>query len=888
MRPSKKSFRSWGRTFAASGKNGAAGRDPEYLRPVIPLTLSLIAGIALGVMLPAFEAAALAAAAGFGAWSLGCLLRRRRAALSPLALFVCLGYLSLQPWINPRFPSDHVSRYLDTGPWEITGVVDARPMEFESRTRFILRVESLRDERAVLPVSGRLRVTLIGDGGSAAHGDRVTLRSRIRPVRNFNNPGGFDFKRHMQFEGVCATAFADNARMVKYDAPAGADLAGAVDAARTAIARLIDASAPFPESAVLKALVIGERAEIPDVIQEAFRRTGTTHILAISGLNFAIVASASFLLFRWLLGWIRPLLLNGWAGKGAALLTLAPVVLYALLAGMSPSTQRALIMAMAFLLAFLVEREQDLMNTLALAALVILVFHPPALFSVSFQLSFAAVFSIVYGFARLRPAPTAATPAPTAGRLDRARRSLTVFFLVSIFATWGTLPLILHYFNMVSLISLPANCLAIPLIGYAAVLSGLIGSFLAPLSPAIAMLCFKAGGFVLSLAMALMQQMAALPFAAVRTVTPSIFEVIWCYTASWLLIRLFAAWRAAPAGPPARPVAGRIRNAAARAGSRIAAARAAAPVCSAAGAMALCLLAGAVDAGYWSYQRFWRRDLRVTVLDVGQGSAVLLQLPDGGTALVDGGGFPYASAFDVGAAVVAPFLWRQKIAALDTLILTHANSDHVNGLNFIAENFDVGTIWTHGDGYESWGYRTLMQTCARRGIPAPAFSSLPRETEAKGVRLELLYPPPDFSERKRIDRFRRDENNNSLVVRAGFGDFSILIPGDIMHAAERELVSLAAEKLGSTVMVAPHHGSRTSSSELFLSSVAPRTVLISCGERAGSGPPHPDVLKRYQDHGARIYRTDRDGAILLVSDGRTYSIETRDPAPAGITRDIFF
>jgi competence protein ComEC len=837
--------------------------------------LALMAGIALGAMLPAFEAAALTAAAGFGAWALRCLLRRRPAAVSPLALLICLGYLSLQPWVNPRFPADHVSRFLDTGPWEITGVVDARPMEYESRTRFVLRVESLRDERATQPVSGLLRVTLIGDGGSAAHGDRVTLRSRIRPVRNFNNPGGFDFKRHMLFEGVCATAFANVDHLVKWDVPAGAGLAGAVDAARTAIARLIDASAPFPESAVLKALVIGERAEIPDDVQEAFRRTGTTHILAISGLNFAIVASAAFLLFRWLLGWIRPLLLNGWAGKGAALLTLAPVVLYALLAGMSPSTQRALIMAMAFLLAFLVEREQDLMNTLALAAMVILVFHPPALFSVSFQLSFAAVFSIVYGFAQLRPAPTGSPPKSTAGRLERARRSLTVFFLVSIFATWGTLPLILHYFNMVSLISLPANCLAIPLIGYAAVLSGLIGSFLAPLSPEIAMLCFKAGGFVLSLSMMLMQQMAALPFAAVRTVTPSMIEVLWGYAASWLLIRFIVAWRAVATGPSARPVAGRIRQAVARAGSRIAAALAAAPVRAAAGAVAFCLLVGAVDAGYWAYQRFWRRDLRVTVLDVGQGSAVLLQLPGGRTALVDGGGFPQVSTFDVGAAVVAPFLWREKIAAVDTLVLTHANSDHVNGLIFIADNFDVGTLWTHGDGHESWGYRQLVQTCARRGIPAPSFPSIPPASTINGVRLELLYPPPNFVERKTVDRFRRDENNNSLVMRVGFGDFSILIPGDIMHAAERELVALAGEGLGSTVLIAPHHGSRSSSGEPFVAAVAPRTVLISCGERVGL--PHADVLKRYQDHGARIYRTDHDGAIRLTSDGRTYSIETWDP-----------
>jgi competence protein ComEC len=145
------------------------------------------------------------------------------------------------------------------------------------------------------------------------------------------------------------------------------------------------------------------------------------------------------------------------------------------------------------------------------------------------------------------------------------------------------------------------------------------------------------------------------------------------------------------------------------------------------------------------------------------------------------------------------------------------------------------------------------------------------------VRLELLYPPRDFLERKTIDRWRRDENNNSLVLRASYGNFSLLLPGDIMQAAEKELAGMAGERLKSSVLLAPHHGSRSSSSELFVSAVAPGMVLISCGDRGESGLPHADVLKRYQDRGAAIYRTDRHGAVRLVSDGRTYSIETRVP-----------
>jgi len=257
---------------------------------------------------------------------------------------------------------------------------------------------------------------------------------------------------------------------------------------------------------------------------------------------------------------------------------------------------------------------------------------------------------------------------------------------------------------------------------------------------------------------------------------------------------------------------------------------------------------------------------------VGQGSAVLLEMPGGGTALVDGGGFADPAAFDVGARVVAPFLWRRKIASIDTLILTHPNSDHVNGLTFIADNFHVRELWANGESRPISGYEALMQTAARRGITVPGFAELPRESLTNGVRFELLYPPADFMDRRRGERWRQNENNNSLVTRVSLGEVSVLIPGDIMQPAEKELVAAAGERLKSTVLIAPHHGSRSSSSAELLRAAAPAAVLISSAGRSGSGMPHPRVLERYGQQGVRLYRTDRDGAVCVTTDGRELSI----------------
>jgi competence protein ComEC len=852
-----------------------------YRRPVIPLTVALIAGIGLGAEAPGWAAAALAIVLACGLALLRCIVRGTPAAVLPLVLFIALGYLSLQPWVQPRIPAGHVSRFVDSGPWRIVGVVDARPLEFESRSQFVLRVERLERGSEERGVSGRLRVTVSGEAVDVAQGDRVALHGRIGPIRNFNNPGGFDFKRSMAYREIWAGAFIRGDGLQLLDRGARSGVLERVDRVRSAIAARIDQAIPGPAAAVLKALVMGDSSGIAPDIREAFTRTGTSHILAISGLHITIVATIAFGLFRWLLSWIPIALRHAWTRKGAAVLTLLPITLYALIAGFSPSTQRALIMVAVFLLALLAEREADLLNTLALAALLILCVQPASLFSISFQLSFAAVVAIIYAFERLDRRGTPAASPAVDGRAAGIRRGLTAFFGVSLAATWGTLPLGMYYFNNVTFIGLLANCIAIPLMGYLVVAIGLTGTLLGGVSAPAALACYQICGFLLSQSIALIEWMAQFPYAALRTVSPSGPEMALFYLLSWAALYLAIDRRLpAPApgagrpgpqapcgpGPASRPSAGLLRFC-------VEAFRGARPVRRAAWAVLVFGLLGAgADAGYWLYQRFGRQDLRVTLIDVGQGSAVLLETPGGGTALIDGGGFADPAAFDVGARVVAPFLWRKKIASIDTLILTHANSDHVNGLAFIADNFHVRELWTNGESRPISGYERLMQTAARRGITVPRFAELPRESMASGARIEVLYPPADFLDRRRSERWRWNENNNSLVTRVSLGEVSVLMPGDIMLPAEKELAAAVGDRLKSTVLIAPHHGSRSSNSEELLAAAAPAAVLISSAGRPGSGMPHAQVLERYGRQGVRLYRTDRDGAVCVTTDGRELTI----------------
>ncbi len=339
--------------------------DRTCNRPVIPLLVALMAGIRLGTLRPGHLLWGWLAA---GAGLLLCaspLLRARPARLAPMGLFLAVGYLLIQPWAAPRFPDHHVARHTGETRWEISGRVAGDPLLSQRRTRFVLAVDTLRSPQETVAATGKIRVTVADGAPGLAPGDRVRFSSRLRAPRNFNNPGGFDYRRHLAFEGVWVTAFcaAGSLRVLDQAPPAGG--AAALRAFRSRVSGLIEGAAPGAgPRGLLKALVLGDRAAVPADLLEAFNRAGVSHLLAISGLHVGMVAAGAFWLFSGLLAFVRPLLWRGSTRKWAACLTFFPVAAYGLLAGMSPSTQRAVIMVTVFLAAVCLDRDQDPVNTL--------------------------------------------------------------------------------------------------------------------------------------------------------------------------------------------------------------------------------------------------------------------------------------------------------------------------------------------------------------------------------------------------------------------------------------------------------------------------------------------------------------------------------------------
>jgi competence protein ComEC len=823
-----------------------------YSRPLAALLGALMAGILLGSEFPDHWIwvwpVVLAGISGILIGIIRCAPMR----LAPLILFVAAGYVSIQPWVTARLPDHHISHHITNASWRISGILDAPAWIDNHRQKFDLTVETLENDISLATVTGKLRVTIEGEPLDMNMGDRVRFTGKIHPLRNFQNPGGFDYRQYMAFNGIYGSVFVQSSE-IKQTAPYRGGFFQRVHRIRKTISRTLDDIGEADERAVLKALLIGERSGVSDRITENFSKAGVSHLLAISGLHVGIVATTSFFIFRWILGSFPFFLWRAWTQKGAAVLSMIPVLGYGLVSGMSPSTQRAVIMVVIFLMTFLIHKEQEPFNTLATAAILILILHPPSLFAISFQLSFASVFAILYLLPRFWQ------PDDGAANIRKRIKNYTyASFWVTLSATLGVLPLVMVYFNQISLISPVANFILIPLVGFGVVPLGLTFAGISLIAPAASLWGLELSAAILEMSLHLTDFFATLPFSAVKTITPSLLEVICTY----MLLLTLTALKKKPVSdsqllrtlclPNKEDLSAGVKNML-RMLSFVSA-----------------ILLG-MDGLYWGYQRFLRSDFRVTVLDVGQGTANLLEFPKGPVMLIDAGGFSSFSAFDMGKMVVAPLLWRKKIRSVDIIVLSHANSDHVNGMAYIADHFHVKAIWANTEPEDSEGYRRFADVLRQRRLFPADFTSFPRHHEINGVFLNIVNPPPDFMEKRQKESWR-DINNNSIAVHASFGTVSLLFPGDIKLKAENEMVALYGERLQSRVLVAPHHGSKSSNSEVFIETIKPRIVIFSTGRNNRFNFPHPSVIKRYQDLGATLLNTATHGAVRICTDGNTLTI----------------
>jgi competence protein ComEC len=773
------------------------------------------------------------------------LARRQAAAFCLVGLcFFALGTHGISMTLYDPPAPDHIVQWAEKEKIVIDGVVSENPRVSEDRTSLVLEATRVSGEGFSQGVSGKLLLSVGENTRFFKYGDLIRTEVRLKLPRSFGNPGAFNYERYLRLQDIRVRGYVnDPGKIVLIREGQGDPMRQAMEKFRTRIRDRIRAQAPFPEGTLIQAMTLGEQSEIPRDIQDRFNRTGTSHIIAISGFNVGIIALITFFLIRTLLKTSEYLLLRYNIQRLAALFAFAPVVFYGFVAGLGMSTVRALLMTLALLVTILMGRGRDLFNTLALAAFAILVVSPAALFDISFQLSFMAVASILL----FMPGITERLTAWKSGAETRMARlgrriaaDLFLFVAVSAACTLGTLPFIVYYFNRISNITLVANLLLVPILGFVVLPLSMVLILVAPLSQTLSAVLIDITTVLTRLCLDINDWLAALPGSSSIITTPTFAEL-----AAYYVILITAALLL---GLPGRTTGDAHIFWTRR---------------KTASAMALALIFLAGDA-VWLHRKLENPEsLRVTFLNVGHASAALVEFPGGKRMLVDGGG-SYDDRFDVGRYVVAPFLWNERIGTIDTVVLTHPHPDHVNGLPYIIDNFGVQEIWTNGDeAVVHWG-APLVEKMKQKGITPRLLTSKSAPININGVHIDVLNPgkgPPPGE-----DLSDREINERALVLKLRWSDIAILLPSDIGEPTESALVA-RHKSLASKVLLAPHHGSAHSSSKAFLRAVRPETIVISTGR-----PVRGDVLDRYRETGAAVYRTDVHGAIRTITDGRRYDV----------------
>jgi competence protein ComEC len=747
-----------------------------------------------------------------------------------------------------------------------------------------------------VPVSGGLRLNLYGEAHAADElqnlraGDRVEALLKARPPHNFLDPGAFDLRGFLARQNIDLTGSLRSGELLQLIDRSRPTFMQRLARARGSLLARLDAlfSGQPARAAVLRAMLLGDRSFVDSDVVTAFQKTAAYHVLVVAGLHVGALVVFLF----WICRRLRfPIGLT-------ALVTLGVLAAYVGVVQDRPPILRAALMAAAYLCARPLFRRVELLNTIALAALMLLLWKPSSLIDSSFQLSFLAA-GVIAGLAlpwmnrtstpyrnglrhlgdvtrdgahppkvaQFRIEMRAAAqwlalrlPGRLASRASailtlpiRAGLRLWEIVLLSAVIQWGMMPLLAQDFHRVSLAGPLSNIPAVILTGIIVPL-GFLALLLTFAWTRLALIAAKAVGFCVGLLLASVDWFSRLPHVSYRIPGPPV----------WLVVLFFAALIL---------LAASARAAASRQKGRIARRQLPPPIAAAEWISAIVLAALTVlVASHPFAPNLAHGSLEVTILDVGQGDSIFAAFPDGRTMLIDGGGLAGSewvggsrSGTDVGEEVVSPYLWWRGLKRLDVVALTHADHDHVDGLHAVLANFQVGELWVGRDD-ERPAFRSVLEEARSRGIPV-VHQFQGDEINWHGSQTIVIWPPADANEG------RLSPNDASLVLRLSDGHAGFLLAGDIEKRTEEKLVEEHAP-IASDFLKAPHHGSKTSSTAEFLASVAPRVAVVSVGEANAFGHPSESVVERFEHDGVRLLRTDRDGAITAVTDGTDLSVQT--------------
>jgi competence protein ComEC len=750
-----------------------------------------------------------------------------------------------------RFPSSLPSAdehslcfYNDKEIVEIQGMVAEEP---DIRDRLCLLTFSaseiiVNDERKEVSGTALIQVPRYP---AYHYGDVLNVTGRLETPEPFDN---FDYKSYLARQGIYSVIYYPEVELLGQGE--GLKPLQWIYSLRERLSSSIARALPEPQGSLAQGILLGLRTNIPDSLNQAFSRTGTAHILAISGLNISIVIAMFLSLGILVFGRQRSIYI--W-------LALAATWLYALLAGMNPPVIRAAIMGSLFLIAEYLGRQGSAIIALAFAAAVMVGIQPQLLWSVSFQLSFLAMAGLIFFYPYFQ-----AWGRKGIARLFKNREKIvptasivTDGFAATLAAIVAVGPLIAYNFGVVSLVSVPATFFSLPALPAIIVTSALV-AFVGLFAMLAAQILGWLAWLFLSYFLLVVQGFDALPFSSFQVANISTWH-IWGYYAILAGVIALLNRRNQLADFSSRLTSGikKVAQGIPKPGLGFS------PKW-----LVLPLLVVAILV--WSVALTMPDGkLHVSFLDVGQGDAILIQTPNGQDILIDGGPDPQKINLELSKKL--PF-WDRTI---DLVICTQPQADHITGLVEVLQRYKVKQVLEPGVSYNSSIYQEWCNLVEENQIKQDKAQAGQEVDLGNGVKLEVLNPPVSLWEGT-----SDDVDNNGVVLRLSWGQVSFLFTADIREEVEFGLIGQRAN-LKSTVLKVSHHGSKTSTTSQFLAAVDPEAAVISVGEDNPFGHPSPEVVERLINRlgEGNFYRTDEDGTIEFITDGEKLWVKAASFAP---------
>lgn len=747
--------------------------------------------------------------------------------LSHVNLYIAVFFLGALFYRNSNIlPVNHISKLVSEDETKIflRGVIIDDPIISETfyntdRISFVLNANSVKEDSAWKKTTGLVRVDVYKNRRNFNFGDEVILEGLISRVHGLRNPGIFDYSRYMAVKNIySALKVKENNFVETVGINSSNPVKKSAYSLRHKIRSLLDAYFDEPFNGFLKAILIGDRSDLKYSLKDDFVKTGTVHILAISGLHVGLIASIFLFVFAFLKV----------PKKANLILTMVLLVFYSFAAGSNPPILRAVIIFFVFVAGYLINRETDILNSLSIAAILILLWNPKELFDPSFQLSFASVASIVVFAPKIDSVFKIGAVKGSFSVPTRIRLYILKSVSISIAAWLGVWPFVSYYFNIASPIAIIANIIIIPFL-FVVMAASLLFLFISAFSNFFTAYLAKAISIIQEALFFINHSLSILPFSYFRTAAPSIIFSALYYS----LLSLFVFT---------------IRK------KYI--------------FIAILLFLNVV---IWkdTVVGYKGKFLKITFFDVGQGDSILIEFPKKGNILIDGGSGGEEEKFDIGRSVIAPYLWNSSIKRLDAIIVTHFHEDHLGGILYLLKNFDVGCVMDNGAKSSSDDklYGEYKKVIREKRIRHIAIGEGDEIGPIDHIRLYVLNP-------EKKDEIS-DSNDNSIVLKLVYENKKILFCGDITDKTMECLSSSYGEFLKSDILKIPHHGSfvgKEGTVKNFLKRISPEVSIISVGRRSRFKAQLEKVINIITSLNSDSYNTRDNGAIRIFIGPNSFKV----------------